>query len=555
MLKKRNVLVILMSLLVGFTNAQTGFVGKYCSPFDFPLLLSASFAELRPNHFHGGLDIKTNQKEGFPIHCIDDGYVARILITHGGYGQALYVNHPDGVTSIYGHVKSFDRRIEEYTRKYQMEHESYNCDIYPEPGLLTYKKGEVIALSGNEGASAGPHLHMELRRTATNEYMDPLPYFRHFIKDTTSPRAKEIVLYPMKGEGVVNGSAARQFVPVSALGKGNSVWGKVSFGLKANDYMDETTNFYGVKHVRLLVDGKELYACDTDSFLSNENRMINSLIDYDAVMRHRGYVMRSYKEPGNHLRMMRVDENRGVLNVDEEGDYHIEYKLEDSYGNKNSYKFVLTGVRQEIPSCETKANRTLHTGRGNVIQFPGFEMVVPKGFVYDDADVNITVESNPDDISNTYVWDNHYIPLHSYCPVTVALKKMPVDADKYYIEQQIGKRTYAIPAKYDDGWLKARVNKLGNFKAAIDTIAPMVTPMGQTKWRQNPESIRFKVKDKESGIADYKVYVDGKYALFWMKWGSLVLQDARGIKSGVPHVAEVIVRDYCGNETRKQIKF
>ena len=555
MLKKRNVFVLLLSLLMTVASAQTAHVGQFCSPFDFPLLLSASFAELRPNHFHGGLDIKTNQKEGFPIHCIADGYVARILITHGGYGQALYINHPNGVTSVYGHVKAFDKRIEDYTRQYQREHESYNCDIYPEPGRFTYKKGEIIALSGNEGASAGPHLHMELRRTATNEYMDPLPYFKHLIKDTTAPRAKEVVFYPVKGEGVVNGQTTRQFVSVSSLNKGISAWGKVSFGLKANDYMDGTSNFYGVKHVRLLVDGKELYVCHTDSFLPNENRMINSLIDYDAVMRHHGYVMRTYKEPGNQLRMMQVGEERGILTINEERDYHLEYQLEDSYGNKSSYSFILKGIRQEIPLCEAKVGRQLYTHRGNVIQYPGFEMVIPRGFVYDDIHVNFAVESHLDEVSNTYILDNPYIPLHGYCPIALALKKMPVDTAKYYIEQQIGQKTYAVPARYDDGWLKARVNRIGSFKVAIDTVPPLVTPMGQTRWRQNPGSIRFRVKDNESGVASYKVKVDGQYAFFWMKWGTLVLQDARGIKPGVPHKVEIVVTDFCGNVTSKQIKF
>lgn len=163
-------------------------------------MLSANFGELRPNHFHNGLDIKTQGVTGKPIHCIADGYVSRVAVLHGGYGQAIYITHPNGLTSVYGHVVAFSPEVERYVRDYQYANETFVCNLFPEPGRFPVKKGDVIALSGNEGASAGPHLHLELRHSDTQEYIDPMPYFGHLLKDSKAPVASLVGIYPVAGK-------------------------------------------------------------------------------------------------------------------------------------------------------------------------------------------------------------------------------------------------------------------------------------------------------------------------------------------------------------------
>ena len=189
---KRQILLALVWGAVLFAHAQGKMEPDFRSPFDFPLLLSANFGELRPNHFHNGLDIKTGGVTGKPIHSVAEGYVSRVMVLHGGYGQALFVTHPNGFTSVYGHVVSFAPKIQEYVRKYQYEHETFVCDIRIGPDMLPVGKGEIIALSGNEGASAGPHLHLELRRNDNGDYVDPMPYFRKYLKDDRPPVASLI---------------------------------------------------------------------------------------------------------------------------------------------------------------------------------------------------------------------------------------------------------------------------------------------------------------------------------------------------------------------------
>lgn len=529
---------------------------KYSSPFDFPLLLSANFGELRPNHFHNGIDIKTKGTVGHPVRCIADGYVSRVAVQHGGYGQAIYITHPDGHTSVYGHILSFYPEVEKYVRDYQYKNETFVCYLYPEPGRFKVKKGDIIAMSGNEGASAGPHLHLEIRKTGTDEYIDPMPYFKKLIKDTKSPVASFIGFYPVAGKGVIEGSQRKKIISVSSLNKPVSAWGEIYTGISVKDYMDGTSNFYGVHSVTLYVDSVQIFRSVADAVLPDENRMINTFTDYDEYVRHRRLLMCTYKTPGNKLRLHKVDGRRGVVNINEERVYKFLYILEDGYGNKSRYTFSVMGKKQEIPEYISDKEEMMHFWKTSIIQRPGMEMIVPKGMLYDDAGVSVEIsESDSTSVSLIYDIITDNIPLHGYCPISIGVRKLnTVSPDKYYIREHHGKRKYYVGGKYDNGWVRASVRSFGKYSVGVDTIPPVVEPVDRQKWRSTSD-IRFKVRDNESGVNIYKVYIDGKFVLFGLKKGILVIQDKGKVKKGVPHKLEVLVKDNCGNETRRQLKF
>jgi len=548
--------MILALTLAGVLSGQAQNVtdNYFRSPFDFPILLSANFGELRPNHFHNGLDIKTQGVTGKPIYCIADGYVSRVAVLHGGYGQALYITHPNGLTSVYGHVVSFAKNIQAYVRQYQYAHETFTCDLKFQPGQFPVKKGDIIALSGNEGASAGPHLHLELRQTETGEYIDPMPYFKRYLKDSKAPVASLIGIYPIQGEGVVNGSTQKKLLNVNALRQPIHAWGKIYTGISAKDYMDGTSNFYGVHSVTLYVDSVQVFNSTTDRVLPDENRMINGFTDYDELTRTRRLIMRSYKLPGNRLRLLRTDENRGAVDINEERDYHFRYVLEDNFGNRRTYAFTIKGKRQEIPEYKPEADEMLYWNRTNVIQQPGMELVVPRYYVYDNVPLHTRVKGDSSHIAFDYVLDAGRTPIHSYCDLSIGLRHKPVaDTTKYYIVQKAKWRS-SMGGKYENGWVKTRIRSLGTFSVDVDTVAPKITPVGQGGWRSNRQ-IRFRISDAESGIGTYKVYIDGKFVLFGLKKGILVIQDPEKVKKGVPHKAEVTVTDQCGNTARKEYKF
>lgn len=549
--------MILALVLGGMLSAQAQHVqeSKFCSPFDFPILLSANFGELRPNHFHNGLDIKTQGVTGKPIHCIADGYVSRVAVLHGGYGQAIYVTHPNGLTSVYGHVISFAKNIQACVRQYQYAHETFVCDLKFQPGQFPVKKGDIIALSGNEGASAGPHLHLELRRTETGEYIDPMPYFKHLLKDSKAPVGNLIGIYPIQGKGVVNGSSHKKLLAIGNLKQPVHAWGEIYTGISAKDYMDGTSNFYGVHSVTLYVDSVQVFNSTTDKVLPDENRMINGFTDYEELTRTRRLIMRSYKLPGNRLRLLHTNENRGAVTIDEERDYHFRYVLEDNFGNRRTYQFIVKGKRQDIPEYKPEANEMLYWNRTNVIQKPGMELVVPRYHVYENVPLRTDMRGDSSRIAFDYILDAGRTPIHSYCDLSIGLRHMPVaDTTKYYIVQKAGKWRSSMGGKYASGWIKTRVRSLGTFSVDVDTIAPQITPIGQGGWRTS-RNIRFRIKDMESGIGSYKVYIDGKFVLFGLKKGILVIQDPEKVKKGVPHKLEVTVTDQCGNMARKEYKF
>lgn len=527
----------------------------YASPFDFPLLLSANFGELRPNHFHNGLDIKTQGVTGKPVKAIADGYVSRVLVQHGGYGQAVYVAHPDGRTSVYGHVEYFAAGLQKRVRAYQYEYETFLCDLHFGPEEFPVKQGQVIALSGNEGASAGPHLHLELRDSKTGDYIDPMPFYRGALKDGRSPVASWVAVYPVPGKGMVDSSACRKLLNVQKTTKAVEAWGKIYTGISAKDYMDGTSNFYGVHSVKLFVDDKEVFSSCTDKVLAGENRMINSFIDFQELMRSRRLIMRSFKAPGNQLELIRTSDNRGVIDICEKRDYHFRYELKDNFGNKSVCRFIVKGVPQEIVPVDEEGT-LLRWNRMNVVQQPGMHLIIPRGMLYEDVYLKKDISGDSSGVSFDYILDAGNVPLHSYCTLALGVRRYPVaDSTKYYMVQKQGSKCTPVGGKMENGWLKASIRSLGTFAVEVDTLAPRIVPQGKVNWRKNPRSIRLKVSDSGSGISSYKVRIDGKFVLFGLKRGALVLVDSARIVAGKPHTMEVQVIDQCGNIAKENIRF
>ena len=527
----------------------------FISPFDFPLLLSGNFGELRSNHFHGGVDFKTQGVVGKPVRCIADGYISRVTVTPGGYGQAVYITHDNGFTSVHGHLHKFMTGVQEVVEAYQYEHDTFAVDLTFEPDRFPLKQGEVFALAGNEGYSFGPHLHMEMRRTDTGEYVDPLQFYTDQIKDTTAPRATHVMLYPQAGKGVVNGSSEKKVVSLNAQQAPVTAWGQIAAGIKAYDYMDGTSNSYGVRSVTLLVDSVEVFRSTVDGFLPEENRMINAWTDFEEYVVRNSWFMRSQILPGNTWRMLQADEEGGVVTINEERPYEFCYVLEDLYGNRRTYRFCVQGKEQDIEPIR-RGKYALSWSRGNVVQQPGMELVIPKGMLYEDVDLNCRVIADSLNISFDYQLHDKAVPLHAGCPLKIGVRNYPVtDMSKYYVVRKYKGRKASAGGYFEEGFMHAKIRELGTYSVAIDTVAPRVTPLNKPQWKTG--NIQFKIRDAETGIKDYKVYIDGKFALFKFssKNAKLSSMHPSRIKKVMRHTMEVVVTDYCGNVTKEEYQF
>lgn len=333
------------------TNGQEPI--DYVSPVDYDIVLAGNFGEPRPWHFHGGIDVKTDNQEGKQIFSIADGYVSRITVNKYGFGNAIYVNHPDGLTSVYCHLKRF---ADKYEQLFERTGWRDTLDFRYAADQLPVKGGDLIALSGNTGHSTGPHLHLELHDTKTWVMIDPMEKLAQFIADTVAPQAHSFMAVPVVGEGLFNGGATKQTFGFGqpdvkkhsttwTLSREFTAWGRVGFALWADDYSEATYNHYGVRHVQLLVDGREVFSADVSGIPISCQPEVNQWGDYDHWRHTRIWYMKSYKEPGMRLPILHTDFSGGIVTFDEERPYHLTYLLRDYQGNVSRYDFTVIGQR------------------------------------------------------------------------------------------------------------------------------------------------------------------------------------------------------------------
>lgn len=549
---------IFFSLLFFIGSVQSGYAQEtdtdktsFTPPFDFPITFSGNFGEIRANHFHGGLDFKTGGTIGKPVRALADGYISRIRVTHGS-GYVLDVAYDNGYSTINRHLSAFVGDVARRVEDLQYEKESWEVEITPAPDEYPVKAGQIIALSGNTGYSFGPHLHLDMIETATDEYIDPLPFFMDKVKDKTAPRAEGIMLFPQPGKGVVEGKQTRRAFPAHPT-KPITAWGLIGAGIRAYDYMDGVQNKYGVKTVILEVDGEEVFRSTVDRFAYEENRYINSWTH--------GQYMKSFIEPGNRLRMLQASNgNRGLVEINEERPYRFVYTLSDALGNTSKVRFTVQGQKTTIAPVEHREKYALKWDKVNYLQEPGLELVIPKGMLYDDVLLNYSVRADSGDIAFTYQLNDTRIPMHGACDLRIGLRRHPVeDMAKYYVAGVTARGgKYRIGGKYEDGVMKVRIRDLGTYTVAVDTVPPVITPLNQAQWGRTGKII-FKAKDKETGINTYRGTIDGKYALFGKPnsiSGNLVCElDPKHVEKGGKHVVEMTVTDGCGNRTTEQFEF
>lgn len=525
--------------------------GGFVPPFDFPITFSGNFGEIRANHFHGGLDFKTGGVTGKEVRALAEGYVSRIRVTHGS-GYVLEVRYDNGYTTINRHLSAFVGEMARRVEDLQYAEESWEVDIVPEPDEYRVRAGQVIALSGNTGYSFGPHLHLDVVEDATGDSVDPLPLFRSYVKDHTAPRAVGIMLFPQRGQGVVDGKTSVQSFPVHPQ-EPIRAWGLVGAGIRAYDYMEGAANRYGVHTVVLEVDSQEVFRSVVDRFSEEENRYINSWTY--------GQYMKSFIDPGNRLRMLHDGNGRrGLVRIDEERPYRFTYTLSDALGNVSRVSFTVMGQRMPIPREEHREKYTLHWNRVNVLQEPGLQVVIPRGRLYEDAYLDYAVWADSGDVALTYRLHTTAIPLHRACRMSIGLRRRVVaDSTKYYVAgvNRRGKKYY-VGGRYEDGQMVADVLELGTYTVAVDTVPPRLTPVNPRQWGRTGRIV-LKARDAETGIRSYRGTIDGQYALFGRPnsvQGDLVCRlDPRHVRRGGRHVLQMTVEDRCGNRTTELFEF
>ena len=487
-------------------------------PMDVPPFLSGSFGELRSNHFHSGIDFKTQGRTGVPIKSVKDGYVSRIFVSPTGYGRAIYVNHPDGTMTVYGHAERFSATIEPMVVDEQYKNESFSLDLSFPPEKIPVKQGEIIAYSGNTGSSGGPHLHFEIRNASGEEIMDPLSFYNKRIQDTRPPDIRSLMFFPQEGDGIVNVSLRDQVIPLVNNKKGEKVlsrpviaWGRIGVGVKAYDLMTGTTNIYGVKEIILKVDEKKVFHSRINRFSFSESRYINSFISWEDWTNNRSFHMKSFVDPGNKLPIYEMDGD-GIITINEEREYLMEYSLIDIYGNKTDFSFSVTGKNSIIPQ-QQKTGTLCFVNNDNILEGNGLKLEIPQGNLYKDVYLKVNTTNDYTPFSPLYNM-NRKMPFHSFCSLILDITNDTYpDKSKYGVVAVDKKSESWLGGEYEDSKMRLSIRQTGDFAVKIDTVPPVITPVTPAKW-QLLKKISFVIKDNLSGIKSWHATLDERFALF-----------------------------------------
>lgn len=511
------------------STAQTYPQDYFSSPLDIPLILSGTFGELRSNHFHAGIDIKTQGREGLNVKAAANGQVVRIAVSPYGYGNALYVRHPNGYTTVYAHLKEFSPEIARWVKEQQYSRESFYVNLFPNDGQFNVSKGEVIAQSGNSGGSGGPHLHFEIRDSRTEEPINPL-LFGYNIADARNPEVRGVYVYPLNGH--LNGRNTRTSINLTNPRSGvyqfrwtQRAAGELGFAIDVIDRLDGAWNANGPFKIEQFVNGIKTNEFRAERFSFDETRYLNAHIDYDLYDCCQTRANRMWQLPGNALRMYRDQSNRGIVEILADSSYHLEWKISDAAGNITT----LTGdIRYEAQESAgvSEPHPHLHVPHNSNFSTNVRDMKVnmPANILYESQEVDTAVHNGiSSGYGHVYQFGRSGIPIHKHFEVALPLRDVPVQyhakAVIVSLEDDLNESDCwdgSTFINHNEAYIKADVRTMGHFTIMLDTIAPRLSVISGVRNGSSlstGNSIRLRVSDDLSGIQSYNAYIDNDWHL------------------------------------------
>ena len=528
----------------------------FIDPLEIPLILSGTFGEMRSNHFHSGFDIKTQQKSGLNVVASANGYVSRINVARWGYGKALYITHPNGYTTVYGHLKKFSPEIEAYVKKKQYEKESFEIRLYPKPGELEVVQGGVIALSGNSGSSGGPHLHYEIRDVKAN-ILNPM-LFGINIPDHKKPTIQAAFAYSNNGSSQVNQS--NKIVNLNLIKQSNGdllantiyAYGEIGIGINAFDRLDGAINRNGLYNIEMRVNGETLYQFTADKFSFGESRYINTYIDYARFIDLNQRVQKCFIDlPSKKLNMYKLIVNKGIFEVKDSLDYKVEITTKDFTGNTTNLTIPIKGKKDTIVLSKTiiKTPHYFKANQANKITDSLVTVSFPKNIFYEDLYFDYTYK---DGVAYLH---NRSVPVHNYFKISFDISKYTKGEIKqlYIARKNKHGKLYYVGSRHKDGMMYTSTKTLGQYTLDIDRLPPKIFHYN-FKANQNLQKKRFlkvRISDKGSGIKSYRGEIDGKWVLMQydpkLRTLSYDFEDKK--LTGYAHMLKIIVTDNVNNST------
>lgn len=525
------------------------------NPLDIPIILSGSFGELRSNHFHAGLDIKTQGKEGLNVYAAADGYVSRIKVQQFGYGKAIYVTHPNGYTTVYGHLQKFNPEIEAYVKSIQYKKESYATgNLYFTEYAFPVKKGDTIGISGDTGGSGGPHLHFEIRDTETEHVINPL-LFGYKVKDTRKPTIRAVKAYALDKNSRINQQKKSFQLPIKKIGEGKYVTNRITasnnigLAISVFDRFDGAYNQNGVYSIEMLVNGKSVYYHDVETFSFAESKFLNLHIDYEHFKKYRRRYEKTFVTKANKLSTYKKLENNGIIFVEPKMNYSVEIIVRDFIGNTSSVRVPLQGAEENsiFDEKETVTDYYIDHKKFNKFSKENVTIAFPKNTFYESTYIDFDILEDKVKIHTPT------IPLDKSFTLTFNVSKYSEDEKEqlYIANLEYPRYPRHVYTRKKDTIFYTTTKSLGNYTLLSDNKPPSIKPLyfKDGDWITNFTTLKVKIDDAESGINEYRATIDGEWILmeYNHKKGILTYNFEDKKLVGSKHIFKIVVSDNVGN--------
>ena len=538
--------------------------GYFRNPLGIPIQLAANFGELRSNHFHMGFDIRTNQRENLPVYAAAEGYISKVKIERFGFGRAIYINHPNGYTTLYAHLNNFYDTLNNYVKSKQYTDEQWEQEISFAPTQFPVLRGQFIANSGNTGGSEGPHLHFEIRNTKTGNNLNPW-LFGFGLSDKIPPSIYRLYYFDRRYSTY---QTAPVPIPITGSnGKYSSVRNVVelaspviSFGISAEDKFNISSFKYGIYEASLSVDDSPQSSFQLNDISYDETRYVNGSIDYRTKASGGPYIQHLSRLPGNHCSIF-LKAGDGKIVMTDTLIHNAGIQVKDAAGNISVLRFQFKWSPSKTRNQMLTSNSIpMIPERENELKIGNIELDFSAKAFYDTVPFVLRSESSKDTKAVSYVYylHNTTVPVHD--SFTVRIKPavdISVMAKERIIMQLVNnQKTEAVKGQWKDDWMEAKFRDLGTVKLLLDTTPPKINLSG---WRnggnvRNKKTIAFTIKDNAGEIRSFKAFLDGNWYLFGRKKDVFIHTFDERTSPG-KHELKVIVEDMAGNIAERNYSF
>ncbi|RYY18649.1 MAG: M23 family metallopeptidase, partial [Chitinophagaceae bacterium] len=548
---------------------ETGYPsGYFRNPLNIPISLSGNFGELRPNHYHMGLDLKTQARENLPVHAAADGYIARIKIEPGGFGRAIYINHPNGYTTLYAHLNNFNPKLEAWLKKEQYRLESWNVLLELTPDLFPVKKGEFLANSGNTGGSQAPHLHFEIRKTENEVNLNPMS-FGFPIPDNTRPSILRLGVYDRKKSvyeqspriiPVKNSGAGKYITTVGTITVSSPL---VSLSFTGYDTQSGSSNLNGIYEAILYKDNRPVVDFRMDNISYNDTRYMNAHIDYRLKSGGGAYLQHLSELPGYINSIYRQYEGDGVLDLSDGEVHEIRIEVKDAHNNKTELR---TRIQYKAGAATTN---TPSAGQGKIfapMMLDGFEsenceFYIGEKCLYDEVFIRYAVAAGTGGavVSDVHQIGSAGIPLQE--PFLIRIRPgrelTELEKDRTVMQWTSGARSGVLKVEWKDGWASANFRDFGSFKLVVDQEPPQIVAVGFADGANLSKASRivFTVKDNNGKVKNVRPELNGKWLRFTNDKGRNFIYTFDEHCPRGTHELVIRAEDEAGNQTIRSFKF